>query len=104
MVRRGQHGTTVHPPELVEPAEDVRGRSGEDDFRAEQEGQPQVEAVVGLRLIVHQAGEGGIVPRATAGVGVRQAEDEAQAGDGPSEDEGGIVARGILGRGQFGVL
>lgn len=94
----------VHPSELVAAAKDVRGRGGEDDFRTEQEGHPQVEAVVGFHLIVHQTGKNGIVPGTAAGVGVRQAENETQAGNGPPEDKGGIVTRGILRRSQFGIL
>ena len=96
-----QHRLPVHTPELVAAAQYVGGRGVNDDLLRWQEGQPYVEAVAGLHLVVHQTGPFGIVPRTPATETVSQAQDGAQAGKRPLDNDGGIVARGILGDGQL---
>ena len=98
-----QHRPPVHAPELVATPQYVGGRGVDDDLLRGQEGQAHVEAVAGLHLVVHQTGPFGVVPRTPATETVSQAQDSAQAGKRPLDNDGGIVARGILGDGQLGV-
>ena len=104
MIVRRPYGLPVHPTELVAASQNVCGRGVDDDFLTREERQPQVQAVVGLHFVVHQAGQLRIVVRTTAAEAVGHTDNGAQAWHGVLQCERRIVAGGVLGRRQFGIL
>ena len=69
-----------------------------------QESQSQIEAVIRFHLIVHQAGTCRIMVRTPAAETIRHTDDGMQTGNGVLHYRSCIVAGGILGHSQFGIL
>ena len=104
MVTGGTYGYAFHLPEFVLPTKDVRGGGMQDDFLARKEGQPQVETVVGLRLIVHQSRQSGIMIRPSAAETLRQPDNRTEAGKGIFQHHGRIMPGGILWNRQLRII
>lgn len=104
MIGGCQNRFIVNLSKLVFPRQNIGCGGMDNHFFACQISDSHIKAVIGFHLVIHQARQCRVVVGASAAESVRQTDNGVQARQGVLQHSRRIMARGILGSGQFRVF